>query len=124
MGAGGLAAGRFPGSAHSALLPVRPGRSAAAGRQSSADGAVTARWTLGASPDGPVSRVSTAATFSRHWQVRPRTRRVALGHLMDVAGHEPDLGAPNLALVLGLWSRCTASFVHASLLVWSIENLV
>ena len=32
MGAGGLAAGRSPGEALSALLPVRPGRSAGGGQ--------------------------------------------------------------------------------------------
>jgi hypothetical protein len=51
VGAGGLAADQFPGWVLSALLPVRPGRAAAAGRHSSADGTVTASWTLRAKSD-------------------------------------------------------------------------
>src|SRR6266545_7531079 len=38
---------------------------------------------------------------------------VALGELVDVAGDDSALGAPDLALVLCLRPRCHAGYVHA-----------
>jgi hypothetical protein len=46
---------------------------------------------------------------------------VALRHLVDVAGHDPKLRAPDLALVLPLGGRRAANFVHG---YSSLESLV